>query len=287
MDCMDWVEIFRTGEHTDSAGRTRLWTEADLDKVVAGYDPGQHEAPVVIGHPQNNAPAYGWVEAVKRAGATLLAKFRQVEPAFREMVQAGRFKKRSVSFYPDGTLRHVGFLGAMPPAVKGLKDAAFQEEEGCSEYEENLPTQAKKESPMTEEEFQRKLAEEREKREFAEAETKKEKARADQAEANFSETERKRVRTEIENFVEGGIKEAKILPLWKEKGLVEFMLMLSGQDGEYEFAEGQKLTAAKWFRDFLESFSQHPLFKEMARPAEDGKGGDDKPINFQELTKFV
>lgn len=285
---MDWVEIFRAGEHTDSAGRTRPWTEADLDKVVTGYDPAKHEAPVVIGHPQNNAPAYGWVEAVRRAGGTLLAKFKQLEPAFKEMVQAGRFKKRSVSFYPDGTLRHVGFLGAVPPAIKGLKDVAFQEEEGCSEYEENLSFQGDKEKPMTkEEELERKLAEANKKVEFAEAEAKKEKARADKAEANFSETELKRVRTEIENFVEAGIKEAKILPLWKKQGLVEFMLVLSGQGGEYEFAEGQKLTAAKWFRNFLESFSQHPLFKEMARPAEDGHGGDDKPINFQELTKFV
>lgn len=283
---MHWFEIFRTGTHTDSAGRTRTWTQADLDQAAAGYDPAKHEAPVVIGHPKDNAPAYGWVESLKRVGNTLLAKFKQIEPAFKEMVKAGRFKKRSVSFYPDGSLRHVGFLGAMPPAVKGLKDAAFESGEECSEYEENLPSQAKKESSMTEEEFQQKLKEEREKREFAEAEARKEKARADKAESDFAETERQRVRTEIENFVEAGIKEAKVLPLWKEQGLVEFMLALEEQGGEYEFAEGRKFTAAKWFREFLESFAAHPLFKEMSRPANDGSQ-DDKPLNSQELTKYV
>ena len=38
-------------------------------------------------------------------------------------------KKRSASFYPDGRLRHVGFLGAAPPAVKGLADIGFTAEE--------------------------------------------------------------------------------------------------------------------------------------------------------------
>ena len=60
------------------------------------------------------------------------------------MVAAGRFKKRSASFYtPDSPnnpkpgvyyLRHVGFLGAQPPAVKGLKEVAFAEDDGVVEF---------------------------------------------------------------------------------------------------------------------------------------------------------
>ena len=55
------------------------------------------------------------------------------------MVEKGRFKKISSSFYlPDSPnnpcpgnlyLRHVGFLGAMPPAVKGLRNPEFAENE--------------------------------------------------------------------------------------------------------------------------------------------------------------
>jgi len=131
----DWVEIFRAGTHTDSKGRTREWTEEDLDRIVSGYDPRVHEAPVVLGHPKDNFPAYGWVEAVKREGKTLLAKFRQLVPEFVEAVRAGRYKKRSVSLYGDGSLRHVGFLGAVPPAVKGLADVAFQADAAALEYE--------------------------------------------------------------------------------------------------------------------------------------------------------
>jgi hypothetical protein len=72
-----WIEIFRAGRQTDSTGNTREWTEADLDTIVERYDPARHEAPVVVGHPTDNAPAFGWVEALKREGKTLLAKFRE------------------------------------------------------------------------------------------------------------------------------------------------------------------------------------------------------------------
>jgi cation transport regulator ChaB len=123
----DWIQIFRTGTHTDSAGNLRDWTEEDLNRIVSQYDPQKHEAPVVVGHPADNAPAFGWVEALKRDGEFLLAKFKNLVPEFVDMIKRGLFKKRSISLYPDLTLRHVGFLGAMAPAVKGLADVKFGE----------------------------------------------------------------------------------------------------------------------------------------------------------------
>jgi hypothetical protein len=123
------IPIFKTGTHTDSQGRTREWGTADLDKIVASYDPAQHEAPIVIGHPKDNAPAFGWAEGLERKGEVLFAKAKQLVPEFVDMVKRGLFKKRSISLYPDGSLRHIGFLGAQPPAVKGLADVAFAAEE--------------------------------------------------------------------------------------------------------------------------------------------------------------
>lgn len=121
-----WVPIFRAGDYGDKGS----FTEADIDRIVASYQPGEHEAPVVIGHPTANGPAFGWVQGVKRQGSELVANFHQVEPQFEAMVEAGSFKKRSASFYRDNTgkitgLRHVGFLGAQPPHVKGLRDIQF------------------------------------------------------------------------------------------------------------------------------------------------------------------
>lgn len=134
----DWIAIFKTGRHTDSAGNTRDWTEEDLDRIVESYDPARgHEAPVVIGHPEANAPAYGWVERLKRVGNLLFYRERDPQPEFTDMRKRGMFKKRSISLYPDGTLRHVGWLGAQPPAVKGLPDFAFGDEGGMTiEFQE-------------------------------------------------------------------------------------------------------------------------------------------------------
>jgi len=121
----EWIPVFRAGSHTDSAGVTREWTEADLDAIAKKYEPAQHEAPVVVGHPKDNAPAYGWVEKLKREGEVLYAQFKDLVPEFVGWVKQGLYKKRSISLYPDMSLRHVGYLGAVPPAVQGLPDHVF------------------------------------------------------------------------------------------------------------------------------------------------------------------
>ncbi|MFW2438066.1 MAG: hypothetical protein ACN4GR_01695 [Arenicellales bacterium] len=124
----DWIEIFRGGVQTNSAGVSKDWTNDDLDEIVANHS-SDNPAPAVIGHPKTDAPAYGWTSGLKRVGNTLLAKFNEIEPAFEENVKAGRYKKRSVAIVPadDGTykLRHVGWLGAMAPAVDNLKNPTF------------------------------------------------------------------------------------------------------------------------------------------------------------------
>lgn len=122
-----WLELFRSGDYGDKGN----FSNSDLDDIVRNFDPSFHEPPAVIGHPAEDAPAYGWVSALKRSGGKLLGRLRQVDPTFEEMVKSGRFKKRSIALYQTGKgwmLRHVGFLGAQPPEVKGLANAAFRED---------------------------------------------------------------------------------------------------------------------------------------------------------------
>ena len=79
--------------------------------------------------------SYGWIETLRCNGSALEATPRAVEPAFAEMVNAERFNRISASFFlPDAPnnpvrgayyLRHVGFLGAAAPAVKGLRKPQF------------------------------------------------------------------------------------------------------------------------------------------------------------------
>lgn len=122
-----WIEVFKTGTHVASNGKTFNITLGDLDRIISQYNPFYHEAPVVIGHPKHDAPAFGWVEALKREGSTLFAKLKDLVPEFLDMVKRGLYKKRSIALYPDFSLRHVGFLGGMVPAVKGLANIKFRQ----------------------------------------------------------------------------------------------------------------------------------------------------------------
>lgn len=132
-------EIFRSGSHTTSKGQPLTFAETDIADIVASYDPALHEAPIVIGHPKQDAPAWGWVGSLSRKGGVIVAEPKQVDVTFAEMVEAGRFKKVSASLYSPNQagnptpgkyhLRHVGFLGAEPPAIKGLAAIEFSGEE--------------------------------------------------------------------------------------------------------------------------------------------------------------
>ncbi len=134
---MELIEIFRAGTRKDANGKRVTITRDDLQVVVDNYSPQFHEAPIVVGHPKNDDPAFGWIEHLLLDGDVLKAKPKQVDAQFAEQVREGRYKKISAAFYlphsksnpkPDGFyLRHVGFLGAMPPAVKGLQDPMFND----------------------------------------------------------------------------------------------------------------------------------------------------------------
>lgn len=138
------IEIFKPGRHTTMSGQTLEFSAADLAATVAAYDPAVYQAPLVVGHPTLNAPAYGWVKGLDFAEVMQIVP-EQVEPAFAELVNAGRFKRVSASFFaPDAPsnpvpgvyyLRHVGFLGAAAPSVQGLKPASFgADEEGVVSF---------------------------------------------------------------------------------------------------------------------------------------------------------
>lgn len=120
----DWIEIFAGGKQRDSFGRVHDG-DALIDTAINSFDPGNRPVPLVVGHPKGNGPAFGWVE---RLGAffangrkVLAAKLKDVSPDIENLVRQGVYKNRSAAFYSDGGLRHVGLLGGMPPAVKGLK----------------------------------------------------------------------------------------------------------------------------------------------------------------------
>lgn len=122
-----WIAIAHKGKFADATNVERDLSDDFLRAVVANFTAGN--APAVVGHPKDNAPAYGWVSALRLENDVLEAQFSDTDDEFEKMCADGKFRKRSSSFYMGDkpALRHVGFLGAMAPAVKGLKDIQFND----------------------------------------------------------------------------------------------------------------------------------------------------------------
>lgn len=123
----DWVEVFYAGDHTDSKGQSLSFSTADLDQMVANVALGK--PPAVLGHPKHDDPAYGWAD-LRRDGDSLFAKFSDLNPAFVAGVDSGAYRNRSIFVLKDKDhgwrVRHIGWLGAAPPALDGLQPLAYQ-----------------------------------------------------------------------------------------------------------------------------------------------------------------
>lgn len=135
-----WIEVFKAGTHTDSEGRSCTFSTADLDQMVANVSLGK--PPAVLGHPKHDEPAYAWA-ALKRDGDSLYAKFTDIHPAFEAGVDSGAYRNRSIKAVKDKQhgwrCVHIGFLGAVPPAIDGLKPLQYAAPEGAEVYEFSAP----------------------------------------------------------------------------------------------------------------------------------------------------
>ena len=127
MSALDsWIDVCRTGTWRDASDREVEVSDGMLDGIVDAHR-DQDPVPVVVGHPATDAPAFAWVEGLRKTGDRLQAKLRDIAPAFREAVEAGRYAGRSIAI-KEGKLRHVGFLGGRAPAVPGLAPTQFSAE---------------------------------------------------------------------------------------------------------------------------------------------------------------
>jgi hypothetical protein len=306
------LEIFRAGRHTANSGLAFSFSESDLANCVQAYDPAKHEAPLVVGHPDASKPAYGWVQSLSFSQGRLSAETAQVDPEFQEMVNAGRFKKISASFYlPDSPhnpapgglyLRHVGFLGAQPPAVKGLKDAAFAaNEEGVVSFDagadavrmsgdvgtmfrdlrewiinkfglEDADAAIPKWSLGWLEDCAAEALHDitgagatEPAHDYSEAkvnELEKREADLKTREAALEARELETKKAEALSFCEGLTKAGRVAP-GHAKPLAGLLAKLEGDTAE--FCEGEKLPAAEWLRAFLGSLPERVTFSEAAK----------------------
>lgn len=304
----DGIQIFRAGRHIDDSGTTHEFSEADVAGMARSYSPALREAPLTVGHPKDNLPAYGWVKSAEVQGGVLVINPHQVEPQFAEMVNAGRFKKRSASFYPPSApnnptpgnwyLRHVAFLGAQPPAIAGLKDIQFSEDDAggvvCFSEETDPPapasTHQQESLSMTEAEIQAlkdKLAAEEKARAEAEAREKAAKEEADKAKAetaSFAEKAKADRTAGFVSFAETQVKAGRLLPKDKDMAVATMEALADAQP--VEFSEGStttKVTPTAWLQNLIATAKPHVSFGEFASgtaPAEGAaKGKSDAEID--------
>jgi hypothetical protein len=124
-----WIEIFKPGDYGDKG----TYGTSDLQAMVKNFEAGVWKPPAVLGHPRTDAPAMGWASALRvNSRGALEAQLEKVQPELLAHVESGRYPNRSIAIYrdPKGTgpaVRHIGFLGAMPPEVKGLEPIKFSD----------------------------------------------------------------------------------------------------------------------------------------------------------------
>jgi hypothetical protein len=330
-----WVEVIGPGRHTDTKGVVHEIDAAYLEQIVANFDASLHEPPAVIGHPSDDAPAYGWVSALRLSPAGVLeAQFSDTDATFEEMVRAGKFKKRSAALYLDPkkapagrvpALRHVGFLGAQPPAVKGLKNIHFSEGEAVT-FDINF---SEGESSMDDKDVDRVASSVWEKfkaqfgfgtsektANFSEADVKKMVNEAiTTATSSFSE-DKKRLETRIEELTKTVEHQAgkttraeliafcervgsdKLPPALRKLGVVEFMETLADMGDEKvtvvtfsEKEDGTKVEAKTessplaWFKNFLTTLQPLVAFGEQFASL-DASGASNTVIDPKRVEKL-
>lgn len=301
-----WIQIASSGWQTDVNGVSHYFSPERFRWIAAQYRPAWHEAPAVVGHPEMDDPAYGWASEVRERDGFLEARFIQMPKKFyRWAVKDGRMKKRSIALFPDGTLRHIGFLGAVPPAMKGLKNVEFSDNHFFTYFQEDAMASKKalkreidslrmqlhqqggqppnfagqgmanhhQTLQLTEEK-----AEEKARRKAAEAKVKSLQTKisetSSQSPVFASMTDDQRGK--IEKRIDKAIKEGKVMPAARGE-LVAFASVISaGPDQAFSIDGRDKLSCIDHFWNHIDSLSERSIFFQYSDDYAGGDGEDKK-----------
>ena len=273
---MNRIEIFRPGKFKAMNGTEVSFSAEMLKDIAESYDPKVYQAPLVIGHPKVEDPAYGWVKNLCFSGERLSAEPEAVVEEFASLVSARRYQNVSASFFtPEHPanpkpgkyyLKHVGFLGAVPPAVTGLKTVSFADnDDKVVEFSFEVPEEEK-------------TAEKQSKDRTAEFAAREESLL--QREKAVAEKERQMRRLEFGSFVDERIKEGRVLASNKD-GIVDFMEALDGIEPA-SFAAEKKVTPLEFFQNLIKNNPKVVEFGEIAGEDVKTPGTVENPVVFAE-----
>lgn len=262
------LEIFRPGTFISAEGATLTFSASDVAATVAAYDVKKHRAPLVVGHPKMDDPSFGHAVALSLSSSNVvLAEPINVDPEFADAVNNERYDSISASFWAPNNprnpvpgvyyLRHIGFLGAVPPAVTGLKQPSFADADDADLITINF-ADSQQEPVMTPEEKaalaaqQQKLKDDQASFANQQSEQQKQATALAAREKALAAKEAKAREDEINSFAEGLIKSGKLLPVEKT-GMVALLGALPA-DQEVSFADGDGKTVSQVSADVLRGF---------------------------------
>lgn len=275
------IHIFRAGTYTASSGQPVTLTAADLSASALAYDPAHHEAPLTVGHPKDNAPAFGWVARLSAQGDDLEAVPRDVPAEFATAVRERRFAKISASFWPPShpenpapgvwSLRHVAFLGAAVPAVLGLRPVSLAGADDCITIEFAAPAATTEHDMADQDPAARQTADFAAREQALNARETTLKTQEDAIAAReqaLREAEQVARRAEIASFVSGLTEQGRVLPV-DQRALVSLLMDVGGEssaDFAAPLADGDAVprTPGAWLREFLGRLPKQVEYAELS-----------------------
>lgn len=298
------VEIFKTGIwHNDE------YTVKDLDNIVESFNEKGFEAPVKLGHnneqEKDGQPSFGWIGRVFREGNKLLADLTDVPKRLGEAIQNKQYRQVSSEIiwnFKEGmprVLRAVALLGADIPEVKGLApldraEIAFGEKVDCRIYEMDLEDK-KKEGMEEDDEDELEKKEKRKKEELKQDKEKKEMSdkkvesletevkefkdkseaettRADKAEAKLLTIEAEAKTSKIKAFMDKGKEDGRILPRFE--GKLKSLMESASDSTVCKFSDDGKDVELNQIETIMALFTDMPELIKFAEMAGDGEGNE-------------
>jgi len=287
------IPFFKPGDLTSSDGRAVTFTAADLQEIVDNYDPALSRAPLVVGHPTMDAPAYGWAQSLSFDGELLSAEPDQVEVQFAAMVNDGRFPNRSAAIYLPNSpgnpkpgklyLKHIGFLGAAAPAIPGLPPVKFAADADAptfsfaqSDFNPLEPSMPESKTPDTNDAVtfaakQAKLDDDARKLTEREREL-------EAREKRLTDERKAAEREAAVTFAQGLVTEGKVLPA-ETDSVVELIMALPNDAAPVTFAQAGTTVskpARSMLRELLTAMPKRVNYAEKSRARHDGAA----PVTF-------
>lgn len=273
-----WDKIAKTGTYIDMHGNIYTFTSDDFKEIAENYKLQEEKAPIVIGHPKTDSPAFGWVKELRANGDYLEAEYEQVSDDIKKAVSDGSYKYKSISLFSSlKKLKHVGLLGATPPAISGLGQISFskENEDTILYFTENINTGEKEmdEKLLLEKvsELEKELAESRQELEMLKKElasTLDAKKASDEKVEEVTSNFAKYVREEKVNSL---IRQGKLEPAKKDE-VLKVIEKLSSDDPAFASGEENELVES-----YLKSISKDTsLLGEFAAPNKSGDNADYK-----------